>query len=48
MVRNVQDLSTGVRITMNGSIEEIAQLQIELNQALSDLELTGQIEIQKG
>jgi hypothetical protein len=46
-VRNVQDLSIGVTITMNGSTEEISHLQLDLNQAISDLGLTGQIEIKQ-
>lgn len=44
-VRSVKDLTIGVTITVNGSREEITRLQTELNQALIDLGLTGQVEI---
>jgi len=44
-VRNVQELSIGITITVSGSAEEIVRLQAELKQALSDLGLEGQVEI---
>jgi hypothetical protein len=46
-VRNLQDLLIDVTITMNGTTEEIARLQLDLNQALSDLGLAGQVEIKQ-
>jgi hypothetical protein len=46
-VRNAADLSVGVTITLSGSSDEIARLQTELQQALSDLGLEGQVAVRK-
>jgi len=46
-VRNLQDLSISVTITINGSSEEILRLQAELKQAVSDLGLEGLISLRQ-
>lgn len=44
-VRNTENLSIGVTITVSGSSEEMLRLQAELRQAVKDLGLEGQVEI---